>query len=279
MFQMAQALVACIVMPYSPTKERQLARTARLAKGSLTVTLTAGLEGVDLPFGADRTLLYWIFDWAVKNDSRWVPLEKITPYLKEMEITDSGTNYADFLVRLERLIGMVLGIRRTYDNTHVRGLGIYPVFSPSMLPEGSRFHDKFNRSDIPAEYRDKVGVLISPEVFADLKNFHIAIPKELLIRFRKRPKMLDMILFLQWRGYAAQSESPMTLDQLREQIGHSDSNPWRFKELVVEAIGVLKSIWPEFDCAIESGNLVIRPAQNGVQLLLEGGNTRKLPKN
>ncbi len=57
---LAQALILC-TLPYRPTEERQVVRSARLSDGStLRVTFTAGITGVELAFGNDRQLRAWL---------------------------------------------------------------------------------------------------------------------------------------------------------------------------------------------------------------------------
>ena len=46
--KMAQALILC-TLPYRPTQDRQIVRSARLSDGStLRVTFTAGIIGIDM---------------------------------------------------------------------------------------------------------------------------------------------------------------------------------------------------------------------------------------
>lgn len=274
MFQMSQAFITCSVMRYSPSDERQISHTARLADSTLTVTLTAGLKDVALPFGTDRTLLYWIFDKAVKTGTPFVSLENIGIYLREMGMVDSGKNHLDLISRMERLFGMVIGIERT--NEDVTDAELLRVFSRSRLPKGSRFHSKYKPSAVPEEYRGKVGMLISPEVFADLKKYHVAVPLEVIRLHRDKPQMLDISLFLYWRCFAAQAASLITWDSLREQLGHPDSNRRRLRETVKIACQMWKTIWPEFNCESNCEGLWIRPPKKGRYLFQEGEKARNL---
>lgn len=274
MFQMSQAFITCSVMRYSPTTERQISHTARLADSVLTVTLTAGLKDVALPFGADRTLLYWIFDKAVKAGSPFVSLENIATYLDEMGMMDCGSNRADLIERMERLFGMVIGIERT--NEDVTDAELLRVFSRSRLPKGSRFHNRYKPSTVPEEYRGKIGMVISPEVFADLKKYHVAVPLEVIKLHRDKPRMLDISLFLYWRSFAAQSPSMIPWASMQEQLGHPDSNPRRLRQTVKAAIQMWKTIWPEFNCESSVEGVWIRPPKKGFYLLQESKKARNL---
>lgn len=52
--KMAQALILC-TLPYRPTEERQVVRSARLSDGStLRVTFTAGITGIGMAYGNDH---------------------------------------------------------------------------------------------------------------------------------------------------------------------------------------------------------------------------------
>lgn len=277
MFQMSQAFIACSVMPYSPTTERQIGHTARLADSTLTVTLTAGLKGVALPFGADRTVLYLIFDEAVKTNSRFISRDSIGAMLKDLGMADSGQNRTLLEARLERLAGAVIGVQRSNETSNLADTKITRMFSRTLLPKRAGVADKHPPEIVPVEYRGKTGMLLSEEVFADLQKYHVAVPTEVIKMLRNQPQMLDISLFLYWRSFAAQSESFITWDALREQLGHSDSNPRRLRETTKSACEMWKTIWPEFNCGTNCEGLVIRPPRRGVQLLKsEGQKARNL---
>ena len=61
----AQIMVFC-GLPYRRSADRRIVRKARTGKGStVTVTFQAMVDGVDIPFGSDRTLLHWVTHHAV----------------------------------------------------------------------------------------------------------------------------------------------------------------------------------------------------------------------
>jgi len=65
--KLAQALILC-TLPYRPTKERQIVRSARLSDGSkLTVTFSAALNDIEMPFGAD-VFAVWLALSSVLSD-------------------------------------------------------------------------------------------------------------------------------------------------------------------------------------------------------------------
>ena len=58
--KLAQAMILC-TLPHSATKETKITRRARLGDGTtLAVTFSATADGIGLPHGADRKLLFWL---------------------------------------------------------------------------------------------------------------------------------------------------------------------------------------------------------------------------
>lgn len=274
MVQMSQAFIACSVLPYVRTKEQKITRTARLGSGgTLTVTVSAGARS-EMAFGSDRILLYWLFDRAVKTDSRFVPMDTIIEFLNDMGLCDSGKNYSDLIERLERLFGIVICVERSDDG--VTEQNMIPMFRRSKLPKGSRLHKEAKNDGIPAEFKGRVGMLFDEDFFNDLKKYRVPVPLEIIKFSRNRPQMLDTMLFLLWRVFAAQSSSCIPWEDVMEQLGHPDSNPRRLRATFSEGCGMWKTIWPEFNCESSVEGLWIRPPRRGVQLLLEGDIARKL---
>lgn len=270
MIQMSQAFIACSVLPYTRTKETKIVKTARLGSGeTLTVTVTAGAKS-EMAFGSDRILLYWLFDRAVKTDSRFVPMETIAAYLSDMGLCDSGKNYADLIDRLERLFGIIICCERSANG--VTEQRMVPMFRASRISKNARVRG----GSIPPEFKGKVGMLFDEEFFADLKKYRVPVPLEIIKLSRDRPQMLDTMLFLLWRVFAAQKPSLIAWEDVWEQNGHPDKNPWRLREVFKEAILMWKTIWKEFNCESCVEGLWIRPPLKGVQLLLEGDVARKL---
>ena len=56
----------------------------------LKVTFSAAVDGIDLPFGADRHLLAWLFDKAINADTPFVAFRNASEYLRETGKTLSG---------------------------------------------------------------------------------------------------------------------------------------------------------------------------------------------
>jgi hypothetical protein len=130
--KMAQALILC-TLPYRPTEERQVVRSARLSDGStLRVTFTAGINGIDMAFGNDRHLMAWLFDKAINSDTAFVTIKSASDYLRETGKSRNGDRVKELAARLSRLTGLVIGIeRRSSGSTQTVML---PMIASSNLP-------------------------------------------------------------------------------------------------------------------------------------------------
>jgi len=110
--KLAQALVLCSLPPKA-TDQTRLSRTARLSDGSkLTVTFSATIEGVGLPYGADADLLEWLIDKAIRQNSPFVPVKSANEYLVDTGRTRTGPAVRDLAKRFRRLTGLVISIDR-----------------------------------------------------------------------------------------------------------------------------------------------------------------------
>ena len=111
-FKLAQTMILC-TLPYRPTAERQITKKARLAdRSTLSVTFTAGREGVPLPYGADRKLLTWMVDRCIKSDVPLIQWQSALEYIRDVGLTNAGKNLRDLKQRFRRLAGLVITIER-----------------------------------------------------------------------------------------------------------------------------------------------------------------------
>jgi hypothetical protein len=95
----AQALLIC-GLPYVPTTDRQITLRYRLAGDRVEVTFTCCDPNIAMPFGADRNLLHWLINKAIRSETPFISWETACEFLKDMDLTDSGKNFKDLrLVR------------------------------------------------------------------------------------------------------------------------------------------------------------------------------------
>jgi hypothetical protein len=246
--KMAQALILC-TLPYRPTAERQVVRSARLSDGStLRVTFTAGINGIDMAFGNDRHLMAWLFDKAINSDTAFVTIKSASDYLRETGKSRNGDRVKELAARLSRLTGLVIGIER-------RGGGstqtvMLPMIASSNLPSNLTVQlraESNGQKSIPG-MENPFGIQLEERFFQDIKKHHVSIPRRLWMQLQGQkggPQLTDLLTFFVYRCYCAQSETVIPWSGLREQFPQDDSNPRRFKVSVKKAITQLRLVWPE----------------------------------
>ncbi len=246
--KMAQALILC-TLPYRPTDDRQVFRTARLSDGStLKVTFTAGLTGVSLAFGNDRTLMAWLFDKAINSDTPFVTIKNAGEYFRDTGKTRNGKRVKELAERLRRLTGLIIGIERIVAGRTQTVM--LPVIAASNLPNNLTITidaEENGQSSIPG-LENRFGIQLEERFFQDIKNHHVAIPRRLWARLQGQqgsPQLQDFMTFFVYRCYCAQSETIIPWDSLRQQFPQDDTNRRRFKQNIAKAIRHLRLLWPE----------------------------------
>jgi hypothetical protein len=245
--KLAQALILC-TLPYRPTKDRQIVRSARLSDGSkLTVTFTAALNNVEIPYGADRDLMAWLFDKAINSDTSFVPIRSANEYLRETGKSRNGDRVKELAERLRRLSGLVIGIERPRETSSQTI--VLPMISAAHLPHSLtlRLSEEDSQRTLPG-LDNPFGIQLEDRFFQDIKRHHVVIPRRLWLDLQSHKGgaiLKDLLTFFVYRCYSAQKESVIPWHGLREQFPQDDTNPRRLKQNVKKAIKQLKILWPE----------------------------------
>ncbi len=262
-FKLAQAMILC-TLPYRPTAEVKITRKARLGDGStLIVTFMAARDGVPMAYGSDRKLLTWMFDKAIQSDSPFVPWKNAAEYSKETGINDSGKNLKDLRERFRRLSGLVISIeRRTAAGEKGKTV---PVIEEFNLPPSvaSMQAEELGQSRLP-ELAEVYGFRLNESLWKDIKRHNVAIPRELWLRTKGSAQLQDILLWMFYRCYSAQTESVVPWEGIRQQLPQEDSNPWRLKQLVKTAVMELRLIWPEARVEVVKEGLLVNRALAGL---------------
>lgn len=86
------------------------------------------------------------------------------------------------------------------------------------------------------------GFRLGDKIFKEILKHHVPVPFALLKATRKSAQLQDMMLFLHWRSYAAQAESPIPWQNLREQLWQKDNTTRRIRPRFKSAIEALKVV-------------------------------------
>lgn len=262
--QVAKVMVLC-GLPYRQTKERTIVRTSRQADGSLiTVTFQAMLNNVPLPYGSDRNLFHWATDRSIKSGTPFVPWDTAKEFLADMQQSDGGKNYARLRDSYRRISGLSITVERQTANRDQSI--IMPIMERSNLP---RLFDT-NTLAFPEKNEDQhlpTGILFSNPFFQELSKHHVPFPWPILRTLARKPQMLDYMMFLHWRTFAARSESLIRWEELRQQMWQEDTHTWRMRHRFEDAIRALKIVFPELAAEARSNGLFVGPAVEGRTLI------------
>ena len=259
--QLAQIFAFCS-LPYRPTDERQITRTARLGNGStVEVVFTAMRPRVPLAYGNDRNLLYWLVDKAIRDRSAFIAWEYASEYLKAMGQTDCGRNRELLRERFQRVASMAITVVRTAAD--VEKQDIVRIIKHSALPISVSGREADRRRDS----EEPLGVSFAEEFVADFMAHRIPVLRSLLIATQARPQMQDCMFFLIWRSYSAASDSLIDWEKLRDQFWQADSNRSRIRLRFKEAIALIKTAWPDLRAEARMNGLWIGPPRHGSQFV------------
>ena len=271
--QVAQAMVLC-GLPYNPTKETRIIRKARLGDGStVMVVFSAGLSS-EMPYGSDRTLLYWMIDKAIKSKSPFVSWQTATEFLRDLAMVNSGKNRADLKKRYRRLSGLTIGVERSRAGGEETML--MPFIEESRLPSSVDIRQEGRGEQLLPLEPLVFGFKLGDRIFREVLSHHVPVPLRLLQETKRKSQLQDYMLFLYWRCYAAQSETVIPWASIREQLWQEDSNTRRVRQRFAEAITALKVLWPQMQAEARFQGLWVGPSRKGMQFLLEKQGTRRL---
>ncbi len=259
--QLAQIFAFCS-LPYRPSEERQISHTARLGDGSkVEVIFTALRPGVPVAYGNDRSLLYWLIDRAIREQSAFIPWEHASEYLKAMKQRDCGRNRELLRERFKRISSTGITVVRTSGGEEQLNM---PIIRRSSLPASVTGGERM----LALTKTEKVfGVQFDEGFVNDFMSHRIPVLRSLLIATQARPQMQDCMFFLIWRSYSAGQESCIKWDALRDQFWQADSNESRIRLRFREAISLLKTAWPELQATATQRGLLIGPPRHGTQFI------------
>lgn len=251
--KLAQAMILC-TLPHSATTETKITRRARMGDGSmLSVTFSAAADGVGMPFGADRKLLFWLLDRAIRLDSPFIPWSSAAEYQKEVGMEKGGRSNQQLRERFARIAGLVISIAR--KGAEATALNTFPLIERAYLPNSIAALP--GRQANVLETRDRFGVMLHPPLFADIKKHNTVMPRRLWLDIKGPTAVQDMVFWFFYRCYQAASETTIPWTALKDQFPSGDSNPYRLRQHARQAIKLLKVLWPEAQ---------IREAENGIRV-------------
>ena len=121
------------------------------------------IDGIDIPFGTDRSLLHWMTHRAVITKSPFIPMSSASEYLRDMGMAPSGQNIKRVREPSQRIASFALVVQRD-SGSNTEQL-IMPVIRSLKMPRGMRSTLKGGMLPLLTPQGDEHGFLLGEAVF------------------------------------------------------------------------------------------------------------------
>jgi hypothetical protein len=254
----SQALILC-PLPFRRVKGTTISRTTRLPDGVLTVKFYVP-EGDSLPFGNDSVLLDLLCSESRRMKSPEISFTRAAELLEKLGDNDSGASYRNVRDRLRRLANMTISVRRANAGFNVRLVDSWDLGTAKEAKQEAQGA----RRMIPYAIR------LSPEFFDDLMRFYVPIPERVLITFKGSPVEYALMKRILHRALVARTATVMPWDDLRNELGSTDSNPRRFRADVRSVLRKLATCWEDMPLTFRVGKPGVEVSPRRVKVLNGG---------
>jgi Plasmid encoded RepA protein len=239
----ARMLIYC-GLPLNDTKSMEpVVRKAQLGDRSwVKVSFIRTNNLVPLPHRADRTIVYFLTNKAVLQQSPLLRWEHANEYMRLFGMNpDSGKNYRDVQERFTRVAYMDIMVEHLDANGKVVEHWKCPMIDHARISAEIYGEGKWKPSQSISKMLDaEQSVSFGLRFFAELQKEPVPIPIEIILAAGKNYRLMDYMIFLYWRAFAALSGSFIPWRYLQGQFDNQDSNPWRWPQNFRKAYRALK---------------------------------------
>jgi hypothetical protein len=267
----AQMLIYC-GLPVQKTDEERVVRRARLGGGSwLRITYSKTHPLVPIPFGADRTMVYFLTHKAVVQQSPYLSWDRANEYMGLFNLNPgSGKNYKLSQERFTRVAYMDIMVEHLDGKDNVVEHWKSPLIDHARISAEVDAEGNWRPStSIKKMLMAEQGVSVGLRFYTELQKSPVPIPLELIHATLQHPRIMDYAVFIYWRAFAAKTESFIPWSSLQDQFDDSDSNNRRWTQKFRMALMTLKSL-PDPICRISADvtpqGIVIRPLPVGTEI-------------
>lgn len=307
----AQALILCGLPYDEVTDTQWERKARLADGSELKVTFAATVKGVPIPYGQDRGPLYFLVDRAlaerrnlqrtiaadksltlsedleeeererrlrerarILDGARFVEWTAASEYHDAMGKQSGGNQYASLKDRMNRISSCAISIVRDKPDGERETL-VLPIIRASRAPGWAKAtkDDKAKDTDLAKKKADTrpIGFEIGPDFFLDFVEHHVPIPAVLIKKLLRKPKTLDLVMWLCWRVFAAKTDSFIPISDLREQLGSTDTNDGRVLADLRKAIEFLRqSGWDQLRAEVVTAGRGKakkgQPSRNGLRI-------------
>ena len=208
---------------------------------------------------------------AFLDQARFVAWKTATEYTTLMG-KKGGSSRESLKDRLVRLRHCAISIVR--ETAHGDETLLTPIIKSSRMPRWAQEKKKGQDNEATrtvtalttSEIGKPCGFEIGDRLFSDYVHHHVPVPEEVIIALIRRPKFLDLFVWLCWRVFAAKSDTFIPLNEIMQQIGSSDSNPRRILRTVKQVIHLAKTTgWEELRAEVRQERVSNKKAPSSFQ--------------
>ncbi|WP_165420466.1 replication protein RepA [Edaphobacter modestus] len=192
------------------------------------------------------------------DGARFVEWTAASQFLDLMGKNVGGNQYALLKERMNRITACAISIVREKPDGEKETL-VLPIVRSSRTPGWAKSSNKSLRanngdgSEMSSSDSRPIGFEIGPDFFHDFVEHHVPIPAVLIKKLLRKPKTLDLVMWLCWRAYAANTDTFIPISDLREQLGTTDTNDGRVLAELRKAIEFLKQAgWSQLRAEVVS---------------------------
>lgn len=241
----ARMLVYCGLPLKKSASMDPIVRKAQLGEDSwVRVSFIRTSKDVPLPFGADRTLIYFLTNKAVLQQTPLLRWEHANEYMHLFGMDPrSGKNYKAVQARFTRIAYMHIMV----EFLDSKGQTVEPV-QCAMIDRAKITAEvdgagnwKPSKSISQMLAADQT-VTFGQRFYTDLLQNPVPLPLELIRAAGKKYRVMDYMTFLYWRAFAANAPSFIPWRKLQEQFDNQDSNLRRWSENFKIAYRMMKAL-------------------------------------
>lgn len=241
----AVMMVFCGLPVSEHESDKPVVRKAQLGdKTWVRVTFSKGSDQVPLPYRADRTMVYFLTNKAVLQQTPLLRWEYANEYMHLFGLDPrSGKNYKDVQARFTRVAYMNITVEYLDAAGKVTEHWKSPLIDHARIAADIDEEGNWKPSHTISEMlATDQSVSFGMRFFSELQKNPVPIPLELILGAGKKYRLMDYMIFMYWRAFAGKTESFIPWRYLQEQFDNSDSNPSRWPENFKKAYRIMKGL-------------------------------------
>jgi len=241
----AVMMIFCGLPVEEPEDGGPVVRKTQLPDRSwVRVTFSRSHEHVPLPSGADRTMVYFLTNKAVLQNSPVLQWDCANEYMHLFGMNpDSGKNYRDVQARFIRVAYMNILVEYLDPEGKFVDSWKCPLVQKARIAADTDGEGNWKATESLAKMLDTdQAVGLSPEFFKELLAHPVPIPIEIIKAAGKEYRLMDFLIFLYWRTFAARTESLIPWKYIQQQFDNSDSNIRRWRQKFRKAVNLLQRL-------------------------------------